>query len=205
MSNKKLDPEKKYGDDQIGFRDSYYQAWAQSVEDRRTHGFSGIVKWGTLGYAVPIGMLLGYAIMKRVHAGKFPSYKPQRLAAVLTEPHDIIKFNQLRLSSSWPDTLSTLKAHHIKNLAVYRKDVQPTTTAAAASGQSFLFSRFDYCGNDLDMDLEQLYENPQTENWLKLWGAYQDESGAVKFPVLEEYYHDGHFPDQFEPQSHTTA
>lgn len=189
-----LDPEKRYGDDQIQFKDSYYQAWAQKVEDRRTNGYDPIVKWGTFGYAVPIGAIMGYFLMRRFKLSRIPNVQTKRFAAVLTKPEEITKFNQFRLSTTWPTVLSTLESHNIKNLTVYRKDVPEEDKE---EDKNFLFTHFEYCGNDLDGDLGELYKHPSTQGWLQLWGG-REEEGKVYFPRLEEYYHDGRSPIQFE-------
>jgi len=192
FSKPKLEPNKKYGDDKIQFKDTYYQAWAQKVDNRRKNGYDPVVKWGTFGYAVPIGMIMGWFAMTRFKANNTTVAQTKRLAAVLTNKNDINRLNQLRLSSTWPSVLSKLNTHNIRNVTVYRKD---------ELDNSFLFQHLEYTGEDLHGDLRKLSTDPVTSDYFDVWGCKVDDDGKVHFPALEEFYHDNRGPTQFAQPS----
>ena len=52
----------------------------------------------------------------------------------------------------WPEVLKRIEACHIRNYSIYHKD-------------GFLFSYFEYVGEDYDGDMAKMAADPTTQKW----------------------------------------
>ena len=55
-------------------------------------------------------------------------------------------------SAVWPDVLDMIKKCNINNYSIYYKD-------------GFLFSYFEYVGNDYNADMAKMAADPMTQKW----------------------------------------
>ena len=55
----------------------------------------------------------------------------------------------------WPDVLAMLEQCNIRNYSIYHKD-------------GYLFSYFEYVGEDFDADMAKMAADPKTQEW---WAA----------------------------------
>lgn len=56
----------------------------------------------------------------------------------------------------WPSVLERLKASHIGNYAIFVADLD---------GKKYLFSTFEYTGDDYEWDMQAIAEDPETRRW----------------------------------------
>lgn len=69
-------------------------------------------------------------------------------------PEKIDDYKKLH-SEVWPEVLSIIKACNIQNYSIYLKE-------------GFLFSYYEYVGNDYDLDMQKMSDDPITQEWWKL-------------------------------------
>jgi L-rhamnose mutarotase len=61
----------------------------------------------------------------------------------------------------WPEVLATIHACNIRNYSIYHKD-------------DYLFSYFEYVGEDFESDMAQMARDPKTREWWALMGPMQE-------------------------------
>jgi len=57
----------------------------------------------------------------------------------------------------WPDVLEIIKSCNIQNYSIYFRRL--------ADGSYYLFSYFEYIGDDFDADMAKMADNPTTQRW----------------------------------------
>ena len=79
----------------------------------------------------------------------------QRYGMVLKlRPEKYEEYKRLH-AAVWPDVLAMIKGCNIRNYSIYPKD-------------GFLFSCFEYTGEDFDADMARMAADPVTRNWWEL-------------------------------------
>jgi L-rhamnose mutarotase len=58
----------------------------------------------------------------------------------------------------WPTVLRKIKACHIRNYSIFLKEID---------GQFFLFSYFEYAGQNFKLDMQKMASDPETQRWWK--------------------------------------
>ena len=80
----------------------------------------------------------------------------------------------------WPEVLLMIRACNIQNYSIYYKD-------------GFLFSYFEYIGEDYDADMKKMAADPKTQEWWKLTDPCQEPVETAKpgewWASLEEVFH----------------
>ena len=80
----------------------------------------------------------------------------------------------------WPNVVVMLKKCHIANYSIYYRD-------------GYLFSYFEYMGNDFAVDMARMTEDPHTQEWWKLTDPcqYKVESASKDewWASMEEVFH----------------
>jgi L-rhamnose mutarotase len=61
-------------------------------------------------------------------------------------------------SGTWPGVLRRIEQSHIRNFSIYTTELE---------GKKYLFSYFEYTGNDYEADMQAIAENPETQRWWK--------------------------------------
>lgn len=61
-------------------------------------------------------------------------------------------------SDTWPDVLTRLEQSHIRNYSIYLTQLE---------GKKYLFSYFEYTGDDYEADVQAISEDPETQRWWK--------------------------------------
>ena len=83
-------------------------------------------------------------------------------------------------ANTWPEVLSMIRACNIRNYTIYHKD-------------GFLFSHFEYHGNDFAADMAKMAADPKTQEWWALTDPCQEplESRAegAWWAQMEELFH----------------
>jgi L-rhamnose mutarotase len=80
----------------------------------------------------------------------------------------------------WPDVLKMIRECNIRNYSIYYKD-------------GFLFSYFEYHGDDFAADMKKMAADPQTHAWWKLTDPCQEPLETRKagewWAGMEEFFH----------------
>ncbi|MEX2718535.1 MAG: L-rhamnose mutarotase [Candidatus Sigynarchaeum springense] len=80
----------------------------------------------------------------------------------------------------WPDVLAMIKKCNIQNYSIYYKD-------------GFLFSYFEYTGNDYAADMARMAADPKTQEWWAYVKPMQEPLATRKegewWAEMEEVFH----------------
>lgn len=80
----------------------------------------------------------------------------------------------------WPGMLKQIKECHIDNYSIYHKD-------------GWLFSYFEYTGQNYEADMAAMAEDPETQRWWKLCNPFQEPHDTREkgewWAGMEEVYH----------------
>ncbi len=80
----------------------------------------------------------------------------------------------------WPGVLAMIHACHIRNYSIYLKD-------------GFLFSYFEYLGDDFAADMARMAQDPTTRQWWTLTDPCQEPLETRKpgewWAAMEEVFH----------------
>lgn len=71
--------------------------------------------------------------------------------AIKIKPGKIEEYKRLH-ATVWPDVLKMISDCNIRNYSIYLKD-------------DYLFSYFEYVGNDFDADMAKMAADPVTQKW----------------------------------------
>jgi L-rhamnose mutarotase len=95
------------------------------------------------------------------------------------KPDKVVVYKELH-ANVWPDVLNMIHECNIRNYSIFFKD-------------GYLFSYFEYVGNDLDADMRKMAADPKTIAWWKLTDPCQEPLETRKpdewWAVMEEYFH----------------
>ena len=84
--------------------------------------------------------------------------KVQRYASITgLHPEKIARYKELH-AAAWPGVLKQIKQSNIQNYSIYLKEID---------GKHFLFSYFEYTGNDFDADMKKIAADEETQRWWK--------------------------------------
>lgn len=80
----------------------------------------------------------------------------------------------------WPKVLDMIRACHIRNYSIYLKD-------------GYLFSYFEYHGDDFAADMQRMADDPTTQEWWKLTDPCQEPLETRQpgewWASMEEVFH----------------
>lgn len=84
---------------------------------------------------------------------------PVRRYSMITglKPESVALYKQLH-ASVWPGVLKKIKDCHIQNYSIYLQELD---------GKYYLFSYFEYAGNDFDADMKKMAADSITRLWWK--------------------------------------
>ena len=104
----------------------------------------------------------------------------QRYASVIRlKPEKLDEYKELH-AHVWPEVLAMIRACHIRNYSIYYKD-------------GFLFSYFEYVGDDFAADMEKMAADPTTQVWWKLTDPCQEPLETRQpgewWASMEEFFH----------------
>jgi L-rhamnose mutarotase len=77
---------------------------------------------------------------------------------IMLKPEKIAYYKELH-AAVWPSVLKTIKDCHIRNYSIYLKEIEP--------GKHYLFSYFEYTGDDFAADMAKMAADPETQRWWK--------------------------------------
>ena len=80
----------------------------------------------------------------------------------------------------WPDVLDMIRQCNIRNYSIYHKD-------------GYLFSYFEYIGDDFDADMAKMAADPKTQEWWAIMEPMQDplstRAPGEWWANMEEVFH----------------
>ncbi len=85
--------------------------------------------------------------------------KVQRYGSIIGLKPDKIETYKKLHAAVWPEVLAMIKACHIRNYSIYLKEAEP--------GKLYLFSYFEYTGDDFAADMARMAADPVTQKWWK--------------------------------------
>lgn len=88
-------------------------------------------------------------------------------------------------SSVWPDVLDMIKQCNINNYSIYMRKLP--------GGKHYLFSYFEYTGNDFAADMKKMAAHPMTQKWWEVCEPCQeplpDKAEGEWWSDMEEVFH----------------
>ena len=104
----------------------------------------------------------------------------QRYGSVIKlRPEKLAEYKELHVNV-WPDVLKMIRDCNIRNYSIYYKD-------------GFLFSYFEYHGEDFATDMKKMAADANTQAWWKLTDPCQQPLETRKegewWASMEEFFH----------------
>jgi L-rhamnose mutarotase len=104
----------------------------------------------------------------------------QRYGSVIKlKPEKLAEYKELH-ANPWPEVLRMITICNIRNYSIYYKD-------------GFLFSYFEYHGDDFAADMAKMAADPTTQEWWKLTDPCQEPIETRKagewWASMEEFFH----------------
>jgi L-rhamnose mutarotase len=72
------------------------------------------------------------------------------------KPEKMAEYEKLH-AAVWPEVLQMIEACHIKNYSIYLRQLD--------DGRHYLFSYFEYTGDDFNRDMAKMAADPTTQKW----------------------------------------
>jgi len=109
----------------------------------------------------------------------------QRYGAVVgVKPEQVARYKELH-AAAWPDVLAIIKRSHIQNYSIYLRPL--------ADGRPYLFSYFEYVGDDFTADMARMIDDPVTKRWwaecVPCLELLPDRAPGEIWSPLEEVFH----------------
>lgn len=111
--------------------------------------------------------------------------KVKRFASVTGLRADKLATYKALHAHAWPEVLKKIKDCHIQNYSIYLQKI---------NNEYYLFSYFEYTGEDFDVDMKKMAEDPNTQRWWKETDPCQQPlpEAAAKHEIwtnMEEVFH----------------
>ncbi|MBP8132601.1 MAG: L-rhamnose mutarotase [Candidatus Hydrogenedentes bacterium] len=102
------------------------------------------------------------------HAAQRHEPPAQRFGSVIGVKADKLDHYRELHANAWPGVLAMITHCHIQNYSIYLHKLD--------DGNYYLFSYFEYTGDDFKADMAKMAADPLTQNWWK-------ETDPCQFPV----------------------
>lgn len=87
-------------------------------------------------------------------------------------------------AATWPSVLERIKKSNIRNYSIYMTELE---------GKLYLFSYFEYVGDDFEADMQQIADDPETQRWWKETDPCQTRLPGTpegdQWLVIKEVFH----------------
>jgi L-rhamnose mutarotase len=104
---------------------------------------------------------------------------PRYGSVIKLKPEKLLEYKQLH-ADVWPEVLQMIRECNIRNYSIYFKD-------------GYLFSYFEYLGDDFKADMEKMAADPHTQAWWKLTDPCQEPLESRQegewWASMEEFFH----------------
>ncbi len=99
-------------------------------------------------------------------------------------PEHVEEYRRLH-ASVWPDVLKMIKMCHIQNYSIFLRSLD---------GKPYLFSYFEYTGQNFAADMDRMAADPTTQEWWRLCKPCQDplpdRAEGEWWATMEEVFHE---------------
>lgn len=101
-------------------------------------------------------------------------------------PGKIQEYKELH-AAAWPEVLKRIEQSNIRNYSIYLKQLP--------DGKHYLFSYFEYIGNNFDTDMKAIAKHPKTLEWWAVCKPCQrplpevDVASGGWWADMEEVFH----------------
>lgn len=99
-------------------------------------------------------------------------------------PEKLDEYKKLH-AAVWPDVLKMIRACHIQNYSIYLRRLN--------NGRYYLFSYFEYTGNDFAADMAKMAADPVTQDWWAIMEPMQQPIPTRKegewWANMQEVFH----------------
>lgn len=99
-------------------------------------------------------------------------------------PEKVDEYKKLH-AAVWPDVLRMIADCHIRNYSIYLRRLD--------DGQPYLFSYFEYTGDDFAADMAKMAADPATQRWWSFCEPCQkplaDRAPGEWWSAMEEVFH----------------
>ena len=114
-----------------------------------------------------------------------PSTKVQRYGSVIgLKKEKMDEYVKLH-AETWPEILKMIKDCNIRNYSIYMGELD--------DGNLYLFSYFEYTGDDFEADGKKIAADPKTQEWWKLTDPCQipqkNRKEGDHWMIMEEVFH----------------
>lgn len=104
----------------------------------------------------------------------------KRVGSIIkVKPEKLEEYKKLH-RNVWPEVLDMIKQCNIQNYSIYYKD-------------GYLFSYFEYVGDDYEKDMEKMSQDPKTQEWWSVCKPCQTPLETRKdgewWAEMEEVFH----------------
>ena len=108
------------------------------------------------------------------------STKPERHGAVLRVRPEHFEEYKRQHAAAWPEVLATMTRCGLRNFSIYHRE-------------GWLFSYYEYVGDDYAADMARIAADPVTQRWWALMGPMQDplptRAKGEWWASMEEVFH----------------
>jgi len=109
----------------------------------------------------------------------------QRYGMVIGLRNEKIDEYKARHAAVWPDVLTMIRSCHIRHYSIYLRQLD--------DGRSYLFSYFEYHGDNFATDMARMAADPTTQQWWSLCQPCQeplaDRKAEEWWVNMEEVFH----------------
>lgn len=99
-------------------------------------------------------------------------------------PEKMEEYKRLH-TAVWPEVLKTIRECHIQNYSIYLRQIE--------EGHFYLFSYFEYTGDDFAADMAKMAADPMTQKWWSICMPCQqplaDRAEGEWWANMEEVFH----------------
>jgi L-rhamnose mutarotase len=114
--------------------------------------------WGTSQAFAAAFVLLGAVLLVAKMIGRTRPDVERYGMIIGLRPEKIAYYKELH-AAVWPGVLKKIRECHVRNYSIYFKEVEP--------GKFYLFSYFEYDGDDFEEDMARMAADPTTQKWWK--------------------------------------
>ena len=99
-------------------------------------------------------------------------------------PEKVAEYKELH-ATVWPDVLHMIQQCHIRNYSIYLRQLD--------DGNHYLFSYFEYTGDDFKADMAKMAADPTTQKWwavcMPCQRPLENRPAGEWWTTMEEVFH----------------
>ena len=134
---------------------------------------------------VAVSCLLLLSMLALWHARAQAAPKVQRFGSVIGLKADKLDYYKELHANTWPEVLKMIKDCNIRNYSIYLHKLD--------DGNYYLFSYFEYIGEDFKADMARMAADPMTQKWWKETDPCQtpikNRAEGEHWAAMEEVFH----------------